>query len=98
LTTRRNFLAIAGTVPIALAGLATAAQAATCYDPNALSLTQKSRRRALAYVDVSTDPKKKCELCSFFTAAEPGCGKCQLLSGGPVNAGGVCRSFAPKAK
>ena len=97
-TSRRSFLALAGSVPFAVAGLSSAAYAATCYDPNALPLSQKSRRRALGYVDQSTDPAKKCGGCAFFTATEPGCGKCQLFSGGPVNAGGVCRSYAPKPK
>jgi hypothetical protein len=95
---RRNFLALAGAVPIAALTFGGAAAAATCYDPNTLPFTQKSRRRSLGYVDVSTDPVKKCGNCSFFNAKEPGCGACNLLGGGMVNAGGVCRSFAPRAK
>jgi hypothetical protein len=95
-TSRRSFLAAASTVPFALAGFGAAAQAAACYDPEKLPLSQKSRRRALGYVEVSSDPKKNCALCSFFTATEPGCGKCQLFSGGPVRGDAVCRSFAPR--
>ena len=97
-STRRNFLALAGTAPLAALAFGSAAHAAVCYDPNTLPLSQKSRRRALGYVDASADPVKKCGACAFFTAAEPGCGKCALFSGGPVNAAGVCRSFAPKGK
>ena len=47
---RRRFLAIAAGAPLAALGLGATAQAAACYDPNALPLSQKSRRRALAYV------------------------------------------------
>lgn len=95
---RRNFLVLAGSVPLAALTFASTASAATCYDPAALPLTQKSRRRALAYVDVSPDPVKKCGGCAFFTPSTTGCGACKLLSGGPVQASGVCRSFAPKPK
>ena len=96
--TRRNFLALAGSAPFAALALGSAAQAAVCYDPNTLPLTQKNRRRSLGYVPVSTDPVKKCAGCAYFTATEPGCGKCTLMSGGPVDAPGVCRSFAPRRK
>jgi hypothetical protein len=93
-STRRKFLAVAGLTPLVLAGAAHAAEA--CYDPNTLPFTQKSRRRSLGYVDASPTPEKQCSRCSFFTAAAPGCGTCQMLSGGPVNAAGLCNSFALK--
>jgi hypothetical protein len=96
--TRRRFLALAGSAPLAALGFAGAAQAEAGYDPAALPMTQKTRRRSIGYVDVSPDKVKRCGVCAFFTASEPGCGKCALLSGGPVEAGGVCRAFAPKAK
>lgn len=96
---RRRFLAAAAVaVPVAALGLGGIAHAAACYDPATLPASQKSRRRALAYVEVSPDPVKKCGACAFFTAKAAGCGACALLSGGPVDAGGVCRSFAPKGK
>jgi hypothetical protein len=95
---RRRFLTLASTAPLVALSFGAAAQAAVCYDPNTLPLSQKSRRRTLGYVDLSTDPVKKCGGCAFFTATAPGCGKCALLSGGPVNATGVCRSFAPRGK
>ena len=96
---RRNFLALAGLAPAALlvARSAHAADGAACYDPAALPLTQKSRRRSIGYVESSTDPARRCALCSFFTGTQAGCGTCQLLGGGPVNAGAVCVSFAAKA-
>lgn len=95
---RRNFVIFAGLAPVALvAGRAFAAEPAVCYDPATLPLSQKNRRRSLGYVDASADPKKHCGGCAFFTATQGSCGTCQLLTGGPVNAGGVCNSFAPKA-
>ena len=97
---RRRFLALAGLTPLLVLGAsrAGAAEPAACYDPNALPLSQKSRRRSLSYVDGSGDPARHCSLCSFFTGTSEGCGACQMLGGGPVNAGGLCRSFAAKAK
>ena len=97
---RRRFLALAGLAPLALAAAprARAAGSAACYDPNALSLSQKSRRRSMEYVEASSDPAKTCGGCAFFTANQANCGTCQLLTGGPVNAGAVCGSFAPKPK
>ena len=94
--TRRSFLATAAIAPLALAGTARA-EPAVCYDASALPLSQRSRRRALGYVDTSSDPAKQCARCSFFTAAVSGCGSCTMLSGGAVNVGGVCNSFARKS-
>ncbi len=94
---RRRFLALAAAgAPLALLGIGTA-QAAACYDPAALPLSQKNRRRSLGYVEASTDPAKRCAGCAFFTAGAADCGTCALLSG-PVDAGAVCSSFAPRAK
>lgn len=98
--TRRNFLALAGAAPLVL--LASGSRAAesapaTCHDPAALPFSQKIRRRSLGYVEVSTVAGKTCSACTFFTATQAGCGTCQLLTGGPVNATAVCTSFALKA-
>lgn len=94
---RRRFLTVAAVgMPLAIFA-AGAARAAVCYDPAALPLSQKSRRRSLSYVEVSSDPAKRCAGCAFFTATAEGCGNCQLLNG-PVNAGAVCASFAPRPK
>lgn len=98
---RRSFLAVAGLAPLALglAGRARGAEQAACYDPAALSLSQKRQRRGIGYVEPSADPAKHCGGCAFFTATSgaSGCGTCQLLGGGPVNATAVCNSYAPKA-
>lgn len=98
--TRRRFLALAGLAPLGLAAIpgARAGDTAACYDPNALPLSQKSRRRSLGYVEASADPAKTCGGCAFYTAAQGNCGTCQLLTGGPVNAVAVCTSFAPRPK
>jgi len=70
--------------------------AEACYDPAKLAFTQKSRRRALGYIEASNDPARRCGGCAFFTGTTAGCGTCQMLSAGPVDAAGVCNSFASK--
>jgi hypothetical protein len=95
---RRRFLAFTAAAPLLVLGIGgVGAQTAICYDPAALPLSQKNRRRSLGYVEASTDPAKRCAACTFFTAGATGCGTCALL-GGPVNAGALCNSFAPRGK
>ncbi|MEO7247654.1 MAG: hypothetical protein ABIW31_04300 [Novosphingobium sp.] len=72
-------------------------EAAACYDPAALPLSQKGMRKSLQFVAVSTDPAKRCGLCAFFKASGAGCGTCQILNG-PVAAESACDSFAAKPK
>jgi len=86
---RRKLLILGSLLPMALPGIVAAEP--TC--GGALSMSQKNRRRALGYLDVSNDPKRRCGLCSYFSEAEPGCGKCQMLSGGAVTNNSVCNSF-----
>lgn len=88
---------IAGVIAgVVTPGVASAAEAA-CYDPASLTLSQRTRRRALGYVDASADPARRCGLCAFFAAGAAGCGTCQILSGGPVSASGLCSSYAAKS-
>lgn len=95
--TRRKFLALAGMVPMAaLFGARALAAEAACYDPSALPLQQRNRRRSIGFVEVSPDPVKRCEACVFFKPGNGGCGTCDMLSGGPVTARGYCLSFAQK--
>lgn len=97
---RRNLLAAAALAPLGVfaARSSRAAEEPACYDAAGLTLSQRNRRRSLGYAEISGDPKKTCAGCAFFTAAaQGGCGTCQLLTGGPVNAGAVCNSFAAKA-
>lgn len=95
--TRRSFLAAAGAVPLALFFARTASAQNVCVDPASLPLAQKNRRRGLGYVEPTPDAKKRCGACAFFTVSQPGCGTCQMLSGGPVSDMGVCTSFTPKS-
>jgi len=95
---RRRFLNFVLTSAPIVGVLAIApALAASCYDPAALSLGQKKRRRSLGYVETADDPAKRCAGCGFFTAASVGCGLCAMLSA-TVNAGASCGSFAPRPK
>lgn len=95
---RRRFLGLAGATPFILIGLANSARAAdaACYTPETLPASQKRTRKALGFADVSADPAKSCGGCAFFSGAANGCGTCQLLSGGPVSAKSLCRSWAKK--
>lgn len=104
IASRRQLLgqavAVAGAASVGLfLGCDAFAQSAApaCYDPASLPFTQKSRRKSLGYVEASSDPARQCGVCAFFTATATGCGSCQMLSGGPVNGGGVCNSFAKRA-
>jgi hypothetical protein len=94
---RRRFLALAAIgAPLAVLGV-DAARAATCYDPAALPLSQKNRRRSLGYMETAGDAARRCQGCAFFTAGAEGCGTCALLAAS-VNAGASCGSFAARGK
>jgi hypothetical protein len=94
---RRKFLAIASVAPILLLERrASAAPDAPCYNPATLPMGQKAARRGVEFVEVSSDPKKRCGLCAFFKASAGNCGTCQILLGGQVTTISVCNSFAPK--
>nr|WP_278254404.1 high-potential iron-sulfur protein [Sphingobium sp. BYY-5] len=80
-------------LPIGFTGIGNAAE---CVDPASLSAAQKSMRKSLGFRAPSADAAKRCSVCAFFTAAQPGCGKCALLSGGIVPAEGLCDSWAKK--
>ena len=99
-TSRRNFLGLAAVAPAAVLAAASARAAdAACYDQATLPLSQKRLRRAIGYVEVSSDPAERCGGCAFFTVAtQAGCGSCQMLSGGVVSAGAVCNSFAAQTR
>lgn len=57
----------------------------------------KQKRKTLQYVEKATDEKKQCKDCVQYIADTYGdCGGCKLFSG-PVQPGGGCLSFAPKA-
>ncbi|HEX7874293.1 MAG TPA: high-potential iron-sulfur protein [Sphingobium sp.] len=89
--------AVLGLAAMAALGVATAVSAQTvCLDMASLPASQKGMRKALGFQETSSDPKKKCATCSFFTAKGAACGTCMLLSGGVVNPTSVCTSWAAK--
>jgi hypothetical protein len=97
---RRHVLGMAAATPLFLLGLvssAKAADASACFNLDDLPASQQSLRRSLNFKPQSPDPKKHCSICSFFTATEGGCGKCALLSGGPVGDGSVCDSWTARS-
>jgi hypothetical protein len=98
---RRGLIGLAVGVPVLLAGIVSAASAqdapSGCVNLDTLPASQKGMRRSLGFQLVSTDAKKHCGACTFFTGTAGGCGKCQLLSGGAVAATSVCTSFTAKA-
>lgn len=92
---RRRLLGLAAVA--AGVGLASAASAQTaCLDMGSLPASQKSMRKALGFQEQSSDPKKRCATCSFFTAKGSACGTCVLLSNGVVNPTSLCTSWAAK--
>lgn len=96
--TRRDVLLGAGTssaVLFAAPALAATAEPA-CPDPKNPPPAIAAQRRGLNYVEPSTNPKKRCGLCFWWTATSGGCGKCGLMGGNPTSMNGVCSSFAPR--
>ena len=69
-----------------------------CSSPAGLTDAQRQQRQALSYVDRSTNPSQRCEVCNFYTqpAAAGQCGGC-TLNLGPVNPQGYCSSFVARA-
>ena len=68
-----------------------------CADPNQLSVSENSLRKAGHYVEQAPDATKSCAGCGFFAAGDkPPCGKCEIFQG-PVNSAGHCDSWAAKA-
>jgi len=95
---RRRVLQAAAAAPvILLSGAALAASSAACFDLNSMPADEKSLRTSLGFKAQSTDSNKRCGICAFFTASTGDCGKCTLLSGGPVAATSVCDSWASKS-
>lgn len=97
-STRRTFLALAGMAPlVTFIGSRAMAADVACYDPTALTLQQRNRRRSISFVETSPDPVRRCGGCTFFKRGKGECGACDVLGGGPVTARGYCASFAPKS-
>ena len=94
---RREFLAVAALAPVAITVAASARAAETvCYDPAQLSLSDRNNRSSVNFLEKSPDAARRCGICAFFEHGGLGCGSCKLFAGMPVNANGVCDSFAAK--
>lgn len=94
-----RMLGLAAATPLVLLGLSGAARAedaAACFDPEKLPASSKSLRKSLGFVTPAPEPAKACGGCVFFTKGAGDCGKCAILSGGPVTAKSWCRSWAKK--
>lgn len=91
---RRHMLAALGSLPFV--AWSYSASAAQCFDPN--KLPNAGLRKSLNFKAVSSDSKKNCAACAFFTATsnQSECGKCVLFAGGPVSRNSVCDSWAAK--
>jgi High potential iron-sulfur protein len=73
-----------------------AADAAACFDFDALPASQKSTRRSLGFKP-ATPETNNCGQCAFFTPSAGACGNCAMLSGGAVSTAYVCESWAAKS-
>lgn len=93
--TRRALLMLAVGAPVA-GFAATAAAQGACVNLDSLPSGQKAMRASLGFKMVSEDPKRRCGGCAFYTPVEGSCGKCTLLTNGPVPAEGRCDSWAAK--
>ncbi len=68
-----------------------------CTNPQGLSGDNRTQRQALSYVDHAPNATQRCEVCNFYTAAQPNqCGSC-TLNLGPVNPAGYCSSFVARS-
>jgi hypothetical protein len=93
--TRRSVIRLAAAAPLLAIGYGAAA-APVCFDLEKLPATQKNMRASLGFKPVSTDTRKHCSICNFYSASTQGCGTCALLSGGGVSENSVCDSWAAK--
>jgi hypothetical protein len=94
-SSRRAFLG--GGVVVTLVALGCHRRAATCDDSAGLTPADRATRSRLGYVGQGSDPARRCDLCQQWEAAgASGCGGCRLLRG-PIQPGGTCRMFAPRA-
>ena len=68
-----------------------------CADPNKLSVSENSLRKANNYTEKSPDPTKTCNGCGFMAPITDGsaCGRCEIFIG-PVNPAGHCDSFSAR--
>ena len=90
-----------GVAAVALVGVACrgAAKELSCNDTVGLPPVDIQTRKALEYIDKSSDPQKVCSGCAQYVAgpasASPTCAGCKMFKG-PVNPGGYCKVWAAK--
>ncbi len=98
---RRQFALAAGAAlglaPF-LAACETPVHAAECASYDTLTPDELQSRQALAYVDETPQPAKRCDNCRFYRRPTGGsaCGGCELFAG-PVAPGGYCTAWASMA-
>lgn len=87
----------AGTALWVLAACGQGEKKTACADPNSLSMSENSLRKASHYVEEAPDPTKNCTGCGFMKLGETptACAKCEIFQG-PVNPRGHCDSWAKK--
>jgi len=101
LISRRQLLrhAMAASVGVGAAGalIVGCKKPLRCDDTTGLAQVDVSTRKALDYVDTSTDLNKTCAACAQYTAApsEGTCGGCKMFKG-TVNPKGTCKGWAAK--
>jgi hypothetical protein len=68
-----------------------------CNDTAGLSPEDVATRTSNQYVERTMDAAKKCSGCNFYQGPAAGaCGQCTVVKG-PINPGGYCRLWVPKA-
>jgi hypothetical protein len=68
-----------------------------CNNTAGLSSEDIATRTSNQYVERTMDAGKKCSGCNFYQGpAEGACGQCTVVKG-PINPGGYCRLWVPKA-
>ena len=92
--TRRKFVSVfaTGAIVVPLSGLIGAGRLQAAEVPHLDPADPAAK--ALGYSHQTTDAKKLCSGCQFYTGAEDaGWGPCALFPKNLVNAGGICNSW-----
>ena len=100
---RRAVLQTAGqvslvtTAALAVTGCGDGESLIVCADPNKMSVSENSIRKANNYVEKSPHADKNCAGCGFMHPVPEGesCAKCEIYLG-PVNPAGYCDSYSAR--
>jgi len=98
ITRRRVLEVIAGgsTALAFLPAIGCGSSGSDCSDTTGVDPAALSTRQSLHYVATATDPQRRCQNCTLYTAGQGGCGTCQAFAG-PVSAEGSCDSFVARS-